>query len=139
MARRLRDVMTSNPVCMDKQSSVQQAAQRMRDDGIGDILVTEGERVCGIITDRDIVVRGVANDKNLSQMKLDELCSHDLVSMQPDQGVDEAVQLMQQRAVRRIPILEGESPVGVVSIGDLAVELDRDSALGDISAAPPNV
>jgi len=124
---------------MDKQSSVQQAAQRMRDDGIGDILVTEGERVCGIITDRDIVVRGVANDKNLSQMKLDELCSHDLVSMQPDQGVDEAVQLMQQRAVRRIPILEGESPVGVVSIGDLAVELDRDSALGDISAAPPNV
>jgi signal-transduction protein with cAMP-binding, CBS, and nucleotidyltransferase domain len=138
MATKLREVMTDHPVCLDVQTSVIEAAQRMRDDGIGDVIVIEDGKVCGILTDRDIVVRGVAESGDLHEMHIGDVCSRDLLSLSPEDDVHEAVRVMEEKAVRRVPLVEDGQPVGIVSIGDLAIMLDERSALGQISAAPSN-
>jgi CBS domain-containing protein len=94
--------------------------------------------MCGVVTDRDIVVRAIAEGKDPDSAKLEEICSHDIVTVGPDDPVDRAVQLMRQRAIRRLPVVDGEKPIGMVSIGDLAIELDENSGLADISAAEAN-
>ena len=135
----IRSVMTSNPVCISKDASVAEAARAMRDKNIGDVVVTEdGGQVRGILTDRDIVVRTIGADKDPSQIKVDEVCSHQLHTLSPSDSVDDAIILMEREAVRRVPVVENERVVGIVSIGDLAIDRDRHSALGRISAASPN-
>jgi CBS domain-containing protein len=114
------------------------AARVMRDSDIGDVIVIEGGSVCGIVTDRDIVVRGIASGKDPATTRLGEICSKDVTTMSSDTPVEEAVRLMRDRAIRRLPVVDGDRPVGVVSLGDLAVERDPSSALADISEAPPN-
>jgi CBS domain-containing protein len=138
MAERIRDLMTPDPATLPPTATLVDAAATMRDYGIGDVLVTENDRLVGVVTDRDIVVRGVADALPAESTPLSTVCSRDVVSLEPDASVDDAIRLMQERALRRVPIVEGDRPVGVVSIGDLAVERDPDSALGSISAAPDN-
>lgn len=138
MAQSIRDVMTPNPVTLQASTPVVEAARTMRDEDIGDVIVLEDGHICGIVTDRDMVVRGLADGKDLQRLTLNEVCSHDLVTMGPDDTVEQAIELMRDRAIRRIPVVEDGRPVGVVSIGDLAVERDPQSALADISGAPPN-
>jgi CBS domain-containing protein len=137
MGQAIRDIMTPDPVSLDKSASVREAARQMRDQSIGDILVTERGRLCGIVTDRDLVVRYVAEDVSPDDAKLDEFCTKDMVTLKPDSDVGEAIELMEKHAVRRLPVVEKDRPIGIVSLGDLAVARDRDSALGKISAAPP--
>jgi CBS domain-containing protein len=110
----------------------------MRDRDIGDVIVMEQNRAMGIVTDRDIVVRVVASGQEAGKVKLADICSKELHTVKPTDSVEEAINLMRDKAVRRILVVEDDRPVGIVSIGDLAVERDRRSALGDISAAPPN-
>jgi CBS domain-containing protein len=94
--------------------------------------------LCGIVTDRDLVVRCLArNPKRAGSQRLADICSQEIHALSPDAEVDEAIRLMRDRAIRRIPVVENESPVGIVSLGDLAIARDRRSCLGDISAAPP--
>jgi CBS domain-containing protein len=131
-------VMTDQPVVLGAQSLLTDAAGAMRDSDIGDVIVVEGGSVYGIVTDRDIVVRGIATGKDPSTTRLDEICSKELATVSPDTGVDDAVRIMREKAIRRLPVIEGGKPVGVVSIGDLAVERDPTSALADISEAPAN-
>jgi CBS domain-containing protein len=139
MGRKLSEVMTSDPVCLGADTSVVEAAQRMRDDGIGDVMVTnDGGELCGILTDRDIVIRGVAESGDVAQMRIGDLCTDEIVALSPDDEVGEAIRVMEERAVRRVPVLQGRKPVGIVSIGDLAMMLDEKSALGQISSAPSN-
>jgi CBS domain-containing protein len=138
MTHTVRDVMTSAPVTVDAGSSVQQVAQLMRDRGIGDVLVTDDSGVCGLVTDRDIVVRGIAGNGDASSMQIGDICSHNLVAVEADADVNEAVRLMREHALRRLPVTQDQHLVGIVSIGDLAIDQDRRSALADISAAPPN-
>jgi len=123
---------------MDARASVQEAAKAMLDDDIGDVIVCDGDTVCGIVTDRDITIRTVAHGKDPAATKLGEICSEDLTSLSLGDTVDDAVRLMREKAIRRIPVLDDGKPVGVVSIGDLAIDLDADSALADISKAPAN-
>lgn len=130
--------MTRNPVTLPPTATLFEAAKAMRDRDIGDVLVMDGDRLIGVATDRDIVVRGLTDAKSVEQICIKDVCSTDLVCLHPDDTVDEAVRLMKERALRRIPILDGDRPVGVVSIGDLAIERDPNSALADISAAPAN-
>jgi CBS domain-containing protein len=131
--------MTSDPVCCAPSATAEEAARQMRDGHIGDVLVCENGRLDGIVTDRDIVVRVAAEGRRPDECLLREISSHDVVTVAPDDGVDRAVQLMKERAVRRLPVCEGDGRlVGVISLGDLAVARDRDSALGEISAAPAN-
>jgi CBS domain-containing protein len=136
MPQTIRDVMTPDPVTMPASTSLEEAAKVMKDRDIGDVLVTEDDTLCGLVTDRDIVVRGMAEGR--ASARLGDICTKELVALSPQDSVAEAVRMMSEHAIRRLPVVENGEPVGIVSIGDLAVEHDRDSALGDISAAPAN-
>jgi CBS domain-containing protein len=140
MAQQIHEVMTGIPVAVERNQSLVDAARMMRDAAIGDVLVTDNGHLVGVLTDRDIVVRCVAEARDPGMATAGECCSSDLVTITPDDDVDQAVQLMRERAVRRIPVVEDGKAVGVISIGDLAIERDERSALAltDISAAPPN-
>ena len=134
----IRDVMTPSPRALDARATAQEAARVMLDDDIGDVIVSDGDAICGIVTDRDITLRAVAHGKDPGATKLGDICSKDLTTLAPGDSVDDAVRLMRDRAIRRIPVVEDGKPVGVVSIGDLAIDLDAESALADISRAPAN-
>jgi len=134
----MREVMTSDPVTIGATATIQEAAQAMRQADIGDVIVMQDSKVCGILTDRDIVVRALADGKDPKSTRVQEICTSELATLSPSDSVDDAVEVMRQQAVRRVPVVEGKKPVGVVSLGDLAVERDRRSALADISAAPAN-
>src|SRR5688500_6365190 len=138
VAQTLKDLMTPNPLTVKAGTTIFEAAQQMRDQGIGDVIVTDGGKVCGIVTDRDIVVRAIADGREPTTTKVGDICSRDLVTLAPTADVTEAVTLMRERALRRLPVVENGKPVGIVSIGHLAIERDEDSALADIGAAPPN-
>lgn len=139
MAQAIKDVMTRDPVCVDPHSSAADAAKRMRDVDSGAILVAEGGHLKGLLTDRDIVVRAIAEGRDPSQVEVQEICSSDIQALHPEDDVDSAVRLMRERHIRRIPVVEDDDhPVGIVSIGDLALARDETSALADISGAPAN-
>lgn len=138
MTQSIREVMTGDPVTLDVSASLADAARAMRDHDIGDVLVTQGEQLYGIVTDRDIAVRGVAEGADVEKTTLKDLASREIAALSPDDSVESAVKMIREKAIRRLPIVEGEKPVGIVSLGDLAIERDRDSALADVSAAPPN-
>jgi CBS domain-containing protein len=110
----------------------------MRDANIGDIVVADDGQICGILTDRDVVVRAIAERRDPARTKLADICSRNLTTVSPADSLDHAVQLMRQKAIRRLPVVENGRVVGIVSIGDLALERDPTSALSDISAAPSN-
>jgi CBS domain-containing protein len=131
--------MTGEPIALDAGATVAEAAVQMKDFDVGDVLVTRNGKLCGIVTDRDLVVRCLAErDGDLRGHAIGEFCTEELVTLDPDADVSEAVRLMQERAVRRLPVVQDGQPVGILSLGDLAIERDRRSALGEISAAPPN-
>jgi CBS domain-containing protein len=138
MAQTVRDVMTQNVVALPRTAPLRDAARQMKENDIGDVIVMHDGSMCGVVTDRDIVVRAIAEGKDPDSAKLEEICSHDIVTVGPDDPVDRAVQLMRQRAIRRLPVVDGKKPIGMVSIGDLAIELDENSGLADISAAEAN-
>jgi CBS domain-containing protein len=138
MAQPIRELMTPNPVSMPGTASVHEAARAMRDADIGDVIVIEHHQVCGIITDRDIAVRVVAEAKDPAATALADICSHSLLTVKSTDSVEHAVRLMRIHTVRRLPVVEEGKAVGIVSLGDLAVERDPDSVLGEISAAPPD-
>lgn len=137
MAQRLAEIMTPSPRTLEAGASLQEAARTMRDAGIGDVLVVgEDQRLQGIVTDRDIAIRGVADGCDPVVTTVGEICTPDITTCAPDDDVSKAVRLMRDRAIRRLPVVQDGRPVGIVSIGDLAIEQDPDSALADISAAP---
>jgi CBS domain-containing protein len=138
MAQRIHEIMTPNPTICDAATSVADAAKTMREKDVGDVLVERDGELCGIVTDRDIVVRAVAADRRPSEVPLGDICSRDLTTLGPKDKVDDAVRLMREKALRRLPIIDKGKAVGIVSIGDLAIERDETSALGDISAVAPN-
>jgi CBS domain-containing protein len=132
------ELMTKDPMTLDVMNTAAEAALAMAERDIGDVIVRDGDQVCGIVTDRDIVVRAVAQNRNPVTVTLGEICSRTMVTLSPDDSVDEAIRLMSERALRRLPVVAEGRAVGIVSLGDLAVERDRQSVLGEISAAPPN-
>ena len=102
------------------------------------MIVIEHNQVCGIITDRDIAVRVVAEAKDPATTTLANICSHSLLTVKPTDNVKEALPLMRTHTIRRLPVVEEGKAVGIVSLGDLAVDREPDSVLGEISAAPPD-
>jgi CBS domain-containing protein len=125
----IRDVMTSNPRTVSPEDTIQNAARIMRDEDTGVVPVVENGRAVGIVTDRDIVVRAVA-DGQLDRPVRD-IVSGDVVTARPDMSTKEAAQLMSEHQVRRLPVVENERLVGIVSIGDLAVKEGSDKRVGD--------
>ena len=138
MARTVGDVMTVAPMTIASERPFADAARIMRDADIGGLIVLADGGVAGIVTDRDIVVRGVAEGRDPATTRVIDVCTRDVATVRSDQDLAEAVRSMRERDVRRLPVVEDGQPVGILSLGDLAVERDPDSALADISAADPN-
>lgn len=138
MAQHVRDIMTSELVTVEPQASVASVARLMRDEDVGTVLVTEDGQLRCLVSDRDLVVRAFAEGVDPDHTTVIEAASEDLVTIGPDESVDHAVELMREHAVRRLPVVEGDEAVGIIALGDLAIERDETSALGDISAAKPN-
>ena len=138
MAQYLRDIMTQRPVTVQATDTVAAAARSMRDGNIGDVVVVDKDQIQGILTDRDIVVRALAEGRDPGRTTVGEICSRELTTLSPNDAIGDAEKVMRDRAIRRLPVVEGGRPVGIVSLGDLAVERNPDSTLGGISAAPPN-
>ena len=140
-ARTVGEVMTKDPATMPRSASLRETAQTMKQRDIGDVIVVEdreSQRVAGVVTDRDIVVRAVAEGHNPEDVSISDILSADVASVTEDTPIQQAIDLMMSKAVRRLPVVRREQPVGIVSLGDLAVERDPRSALGGISAADPN-
>jgi CBS domain-containing protein len=137
MAQQVKDVMARDPVTISSTATMAEAARLMRDRSIGDVLITEEDHLRGVVTDRDLAVRGVAEERP-DDTPIGELCSPELYYCAPSDEVERAVTLMREHAVRRLPVVDGDQLVGVVSLGDLAQERDPRSALADISSAHPN-
>ncbi|MEV0271175.1 MAG: CBS domain-containing protein [Hamadaea sp.] len=135
--QKVHEVMTREPVTIGTRETLIGAATMMRDYDIGDVIVTDGDRAVGILTDRDIIVRAIAEGRDLTTT-VGEVCSQELITVKPDDGTQRVVELMRGKKIRRLPVTDGGKLVGVVSLGDMAVERDPHSALADISSATPN-
>ena len=139
MSQTISQVMTANPRTIQETASIMEAAQIMREDDIGDVIVVRAdESVCGIVTDRDLVVRALAEGADPRSATLVDVCSHEVVSISSGDPVDQALPLMREHNIRRLPVIDGSRLVGIVTLGDLAVERDPKSALADISKSAPN-
>jgi CBS domain-containing protein len=132
----VQQLMTADPRTLGASDTASDAAQVMRDADVGPVLVTENNEVRGIVTDRDIVIRAIAEGRDPNEVQLGELCSENVVTVEAAADAHEAARLMREHNIRRLPVVESGEPVGIVAIGDLAKELDPDSALADISSAP---
>ncbi|MFI0795683.1 CBS domain-containing protein [Micromonospora rubida] len=132
------EFMTTRLVTMDGNETLTAAAREMRDSAIGDVVVTNGTDVAGIVTDRDITVRGVAEELDPNSTRLNQVTSRDVITVSQYDDAVAAADLMRTYAVRRLPVIDDGRLVGLISMGDLAVEREPQSVLADISADDPN-
>jgi CBS domain-containing protein len=138
MAQSIREVMTADPRTVDTSATVADAAREMRDGDVGAVVVVENGSVAGVVTDRDIAVRVVAEGLDPDTTKVTEAATMRPVTLTVDQTVEDAIDLVRGRDIRRILVVQDGRPAGIVSLGDLAIERDTDSALADIASEPPN-
>jgi CBS domain-containing protein len=138
MASQVKDLMTTDLATVDQHTSLVEVARLMRDEDVGGVIVSDDGKLVGLLTDRDIVVRAVAENRNPTDTGAADVASRDLETLRPDADLDDAVTLMRERAVRRAPVVDGGKVVGIVTLGDLALAQDRRSALAEISEAPAN-
>jgi len=134
---KVRDIMTPAPVGVYYSQTVGETARIMRDTQVGAVLVVNDGALSGVVTDRDLVLRGLAEGEG-PDAPVGPLCSGDLVGVAADADIYQAEQLMREHAVRRLPVINDGQVVGIVSIGDLAISADVDSPLAAVSRAQPN-
>jgi CBS domain-containing protein len=142
-SRHVRDVMTVNPECVSDKDSIREVARIMKSSDTGVVPVVDGKKIIGLITDRDIVVRGLAEGKDLGTVKVNEIMTKSVRSVREDATIGEALQLMSSADIRRVPVVNGNNElVGIVSIGDISTNTNADGKVGktieSISEAPPN-
>jgi CBS domain-containing protein len=126
MVSTVREAMTEDPRSIGPSATVVEAAQVMRDEHIGSLPITDGNTLVGMITDRDITTRVVAEAADLASTSVGDVYSQDLVSVEPDKDLEEALQLMARHQVRRLPVVEGGRLVGIVAQADIALILSED-------------
>ena len=132
MGKSISEVMTSNPRTVEISTSVVEAARIMKTEDVGPVPIVEGDRLVGMVTDRDIALRVVAEGKDPQSTPVGEIASRDLVTIDPDQSLDEAGRLMAQHQVRRLPVVEEDGRlVGIVAQADIAQAGD-DSRTGEV-------
>jgi len=137
MNAKVRDVMTPGPIRVDYYQSIGDAARTMRDWGVGAVLVVHEQSLRGLVTDRDLVVRAVAESRTPDE-PVGPLSSGDLIGVNAEDDVSVAARLMREHAVRRLPVIENGQVAGIVSIGDLALQDDPASVLSLVSQAHPS-
>jgi CBS domain-containing protein len=138
MAQSIREVMTADPRTVETNATVVDAAREMRDGDVGAVVVVDNGKVAGIITDRDIAVRVVAEGADPAATRVSDVATMNPVTLTVDQTVEDAIRLVREQDVRRIIVVQDGRPAGIVSLGDLAIERDTDSALADIASEPAN-
>ena len=132
MAKSIRNAMTSNPCSIDAGKSVAYAAKMMRDEDVGIAPIVEGDRLVGTVTDRDIAIRVVAEGKSPESITVGEIASRELVTVDPQQDLDEALRLMARHQIRRLPVVEEDGKlVGIVAQADIARNAS-DAQTGDL-------
>ena len=132
MGKTIREVMTSNPCTIDADKDVVHAAKMLRDEDVGVAPIVEGDQLIGVLTDRDIAIKVVAEGKDPQATKVSEIASKDIVTIDPQQDLDEAVRLMAQHQVRRLPVVEEDGKiVGIVAQADVAREAN-DNQTGEL-------
>jgi len=130
---KVKDVMTSTVECVRPEGTLQEAAMKMKSLDVGPIPVCEGDRVLGIVTDRDIVVRAVADGRDARTTKVQEIMTRDVVSVRDDDDVKDAARVMKEHQVRRVIVLGGDGRLaGIVSMKDLAVDTGDKKMAGDV-------
>jgi len=142
-SQQIRDVMTANPECVSGKDSLRDVARIMKDKDTGVVPVVDGRKIIGLITDRDIVVRGLAEGKDLANASVSELMTKQVRTVRDDASVNDALDLMNSAEVRRVAVVNSNDElVGIVSLGDISLNTDKDSRVGktveSISGAPPN-
>jgi CBS domain-containing protein len=142
--RHIRDVMTANPVYVSDKDSIRDVARIMAREDTGVVPVCDNsKKIIGMITDRDIVVRLVAEGKDPANAKVNEAMTKNVRAVKEDSTIDEALNVMKSAEVRRVPVVNARNEiVGIVSMGDIAKENQQRAQIGeavkDISKAPPN-
>jgi predicted transcriptional regulator len=127
--------MTANPQVVTPNDSIQRAAQIMRDSDVGVVPVVDDQgsmRLAGIVTDRDIAVRVVAEGRNSNDIRLTEVMSSGISSVGPDDGLERVMDLMKREQVRRVPVCEGDRLVGIIAQADIATDQGSDRKTGDV-------
>lgn len=139
MVETIDEMMTTDLRTVPEQATIEDAARIMRDADIGDVIVLNDDgRVTGIVTDRDLVVRVLADGADPAEVRVVSIINQGVVSIAPDESVETALDLMRDHKIRRLPVIENQRLVGVVTLGDLAIDRQPGSTLADISNAPPN-
>jgi CBS domain-containing protein len=137
MAKSVRDAMTENPRSIGASASVVEAARLMREEHIGSLPITDDEELVGMITDRDIATRVVAEAADPKMTSVGDVYSGDLISVAPDHDLEEALQLMARHQVRRLPVVEKGRLVGIVAQADIALkENEKTGALVEAISEP---
>jgi CBS domain-containing protein len=132
MAKNVRDAMTSNPRSIEPSTMVADAAKLMKAEDVGSLPTVEGDQLVGMVTDRDIVIRAVAEGKDPQSTTVGEIASRDLVTVDPEQDLDEALRLMAQHQVRRLPVAEEDGRlVGILAQADVARQ-GKDAQTGQV-------
>jgi CBS domain-containing protein len=134
----VREVMTRDPITMDVNTVISAVARQMRDAFISDVILTEGDRVRGIVTERDILIRAVAEDADPRAMTASQVLTRDLVTVAPDDDIKAAEGLMRVHAIKHLPVCDGDRLVGIVALGDIAVEEQPESLFAQIEVDDPN-
>jgi CBS domain-containing protein len=130
---KIKDVMTRDVECVRIDASVQDAAVKMKSLDVGPIPVCEGDTVLGIITDRDIVVRAVAEGRDARTTRVQDVMTRDVASCREDDDVKDAVRVMKEKQIRRLVVVTGDKRLaGIVSLGDIAVDTRDDKMSGDV-------
>jgi CBS domain-containing protein len=136
MTQSVRDAMTENPRSIGASASVVEAARLMREGDIGSLPITDDEELVGMITDRDITTRVVAEASDLATTSVGDVSSQDLISVEPEKDLEEAVQLMARHQVRRLPVVENGRLVGIVAQADVALALrENEQKTGELVEA----
>ena len=138
--REVRQLMTAAPQSIPLTATITEAARIMREHDIGDVIVVEesSDRIVGIVTDRDVAVRGVGSGHDPAGTSVREICSTELETVRPDQTVSDAARVMRGHDIRRLPVVESGVAIGVISLGDIAGSEESVAVLDVISAAPPS-
>jgi len=134
---KVKDIMTKNVACVNPESKVVEAAQLMQKHNVGSIPVVDRSGIVGIVTDRDIIVRNIAHGKNPSDTPVRDVMTGQVITATPDMEVDEITKLMSEKQIRRVPVVENNMVVGMLSLGDLATDnrftMEASEALSEIS------
>ena len=132
MGLKVHEVMTDRPRCVTPETPVTEAAQLMKSDDIGSLPILDGEQLAGMVTDRDIVIRAIAEGKDPRGMPVREVASRELVTVHADDDLATALKLMASQQVRRLPVVDSDNRlVGIVAQADVAVEA-KEKAVGEM-------